>query len=77
MIDWEHEEEVEALKCLKLLLDHGARVNCANADGKTPLHFTSYLPPAFALQLIEKGGTCPVDVMTFRVSSDCLLFLFH
>lgn len=55
-IEYDIEEENEALRCLMTLLDHGANVEYVNSDGKTPLHYTSYLPPSFVLPLLKKKG---------------------
>ena len=52
------------------LLDHGAMVDCVNSDGKTPLHYTSYLPSSFVTPLLKKKGTyhSPLFIIYFLIS---------
>mmetsp|Transcript_5067 Transcript_5067/g.7742 ORF Transcript_5067/g.7742 Transcript_5067/m.7742 type:complete len:1861 (+) Transcript_5067:138-5720(+) len=82
----EQVEETEALRCVMTLLEAGARVDITNCDDRTPLHFTSDLPPCFVAELISRGalpstedaqGVTPFSEWVRSGNVDVLSAVFH
>ncbi|XP_075214408.1 uncharacterized protein LOC142320474 isoform X2 [Lycorma delicatula] len=49
----------DAVKIVKLLLNHGAKANCCDKIGRTPLHYAAILGSEDVVRLLLEAGASP------------------